>query len=82
MHPIVTITLIFLGLGAAYWVVNNPGLAKSIGLGALASVISNYGNLIIKALFVAAIAYALWVAYEMAKAASLRNKSRKGIEKL
>lgn len=82
MHPIVIIVFIFAGLGGAYWVLNNTATAKAIGLGTANGVWSSYGNLIIKVLFLAAIAYAVWVLFEMVKGSRLKNKAVKNVQKL
>ena len=81
MHPIVIISFTFAFLGGAYWVLNNPALAKSIGLGAANSVWASYGNLAIKILFVGAMIYAAWLVWEFVRNSSLKKKAGKNVEK-
>lgn len=81
MHPIVIIVFLFMGLGAAYWVVNNLGAARNAATGTAVSVVSTYGNQIVKLLFVLAIIYSVWVVVQMIRESSMKKKSREGIQK-
>jgi hypothetical protein len=81
MHPIVIIVFIFAGLGGAYWLVNNLGAARNAATGTAVSVVATYGNLIIKALFLVTILYAVWVLVDTVRGASQKRKARENLQK-
>ena len=75
MHPIVIVILIFVALGAAYYLLTHLVAMQVAATGVANQAITTYGSLLLKLLMAAVILYTVYYVVETVRASLLQRKA-------
>lgn len=75
MHPIVIVALIFVALGAAYYLLTHLEAMQVAATGAANQTITAYGSLLLKLLMAAVILYAVYYVVETVRTSLQQRKA-------
>lgn len=76
MHPIVIIFVIFVALGAAYFLMTNFSDAQTAASGTANTLIGIYGTLFAKILIAIVLLYGLYYIVDVFRSAALQRKAK------